>query len=1104
METIDEAASMLGNGAKFGDYTVVKLLGKGGMGAVYLMKDAEGSLVAVKIMLPDKMTNEFRRRFMREAEFSMKVRHKNLISVHRVGEDPETGWCYLVMDYVAGGSLADRLKANGRFSINGAVSVMTQIAAGLDVAHRHGLVHRDIKPDNILFDADGTPRLADLGVAKFEESQQSMVTTTGMVIGTPAYMAPEQMLNSHKIDARADIYAMGVVLYEMLTGKRPNEGSTAVELMAKAIKGVSLPDIRTMRPELSAAIAYVLSLLCAPRPNDRPQTALAAADILCKAASDTLVLPKNALRVVTEEERTRWKRRRKIALAALFVIGLASLLTLGVIGWGKVLKNKSTSPLYTVVTNTPTKAQTSAVSEKPQTLQPNIQSRPITNTVTKTDGNHSKKTDGNQPKKKKIHSFDWRLRYAKVGSFRWYYTLEDGEAIIWRARQGYYKGTLPAVEPSTAEHLVVPAELDGHKVTKIGHLAFFNCKNMKSISIPEGVRELQSDCFHNCDELKAVALPSTLERVEEWAFYDCKSLETLDMGICTNFLGTSFGNCPHLSRVSVSKMNSAFIEIDGALYTRDKESLVFYPRTVHAVTFPRFVKRIGRGAFQFTPNISQITVPSHITEILDNAFYGCDKLVSVNMENGVRYVGVGVFRGCDGLKQITFPASLRELGDYVFQGCKNLERITFRGDAPIINEPRKNVLLMTPYYLVIAVRRGSKGWESPNSAELPTRWPVMNGDLTYSRPIGFEDSQGNVRFTDANTRTTKVGEHTWYYKIEKGEAVLCNTFGKKAVKLPAVEPSTDEHFAVPSELGGHKVAVVGESAFVGCKNMKSISIPEGVRELRYLCFDECSSLKSIKMPATLESIEDFAFADCHALEELDVGQCRGFTGSSFGLCSRLSRIVVPKTNPAYVEIDGVIYTKDKKTLVFCPRTAKSIVIPDFVQKIGDGAFNSSTNLTHVTIPGNVTDIGTYAFAHCHELRTVDIGNGVRHIGTCAFSHCHELSTVDIGNGVRRIDDYAFSCRNNLKHVVIPASIEEIGYLIFDGCNNLEMVTFNGDAPIIKKPDEGYVLGEVQTNLVIAVKRGTKGWKAPGSTELPERWPATDSSESRPIRFVDTP
>ena len=331
---------LLEPGEMFGDYTVEKLLGKGGMGAVYLVRAPGGERYAVKLMSPEmvKKGSDYRKRFAREAEFAMNIRHKNLISVYDVGEDPETGLCYIIMDYVPGGSVADRLERNGPLPMAEAVSIAAQVALALEVAplpmaeavsiaaqvalalevaHRHGVIHRDIKPDNIMFDADGTPKLADLGVARFtDEAHKTTVTTTGMIIGTPAYMAPEQMMDSHHVDARADIYALGVVLYEMLTGKRPNEGSTAVELLAKALKGEPLPDVRTMRPEVSAAIAHVLSLMCAPKPEGRPATALAAAQLLQKAATGRLVLPKKPPRAADAAARKRKSRFPFTAIAA--------------------------------------------------------------------------------------------------------------------------------------------------------------------------------------------------------------------------------------------------------------------------------------------------------------------------------------------------------------------------------------------------------------------------------------------------------------------------------------------------------------------------------------------------------------------------------------------------------------------------------------------------------------------------------------------------------------------------------------------------------------------------------------------------------------------
>ena len=265
---------MLNSGDRFGDYTVVRLLGKGGMGAVYLLKNADGGLVAAKILDPASAgDHESRKRFLREAELALGVKHPNLVETYDVGEDPDTGLCYILMEYVSGGSLADRLD-EGPLPINDAIRIVYQIASVLELAREKGVVHRDIKPANIMFGADGKAKLADLGIARggLGGANVTTVTQTGMMIGTPAYMAPEQMLDAHHVDTRADIYSLGIVFYEMLAGERPNPADTVVQLMAKAVAGEPIPDVRKMRPEVSAAVAELISLMCAMKADERVAT----------------------------------------------------------------------------------------------------------------------------------------------------------------------------------------------------------------------------------------------------------------------------------------------------------------------------------------------------------------------------------------------------------------------------------------------------------------------------------------------------------------------------------------------------------------------------------------------------------------------------------------------------------------------------------------------------------------------------------------------------------------------------------------------------------------------------------------------------------------
>ena len=298
----------LSPGDKFGDCEVLRLIGSGAMGSVYLVASPDGREYALKVMDPSliRRNDGYRRRFVKEAAFAMSIHHRNLITVHDAGEDAEKGLCYILMDYMSGGSLKDKLAARGALPIAEAVSIASHVAFALEAAHSRGVIHRDIKPDNILFADDGMPKLADLGVAKFEDdADATMVSTAGLIVGTPAYMAPEQMMDSHSIDARADVYSLGIVLYEMLTNKRPNGGSTVMGLLAKAIRGEPLPDVRTMRPEVSAAVACVLSLMCAPRPEDRPKSSGAAADLLVRADSDSLLMAEDQSHVETGAKQKR-------------------------------------------------------------------------------------------------------------------------------------------------------------------------------------------------------------------------------------------------------------------------------------------------------------------------------------------------------------------------------------------------------------------------------------------------------------------------------------------------------------------------------------------------------------------------------------------------------------------------------------------------------------------------------------------------------------------------------------------------------------------------------------------------------------------------------
>ena len=262
-------------GSVFEKYTIERQLGRGGMGAVYLVRhNILDSLFALKVLSlnSDSGNNSFVSRFIREAKLACKIKHPNLIEVHDAGKNPENGMFYIVMDYVPGGSVRDRLKKQPFLPLAESLRIVTEITSALEAAFQHGMVHRDIKPDNIMFAADGSAKLADLGIAKSLEEQDTMLTMAASVFGTPAYMSPEQAKDSGKVDCRADIYSLGIVFYEMLSGRRPYEGKSTIQILSQVVSETPVPNVRQIIPSIPENIAQLIADMTEKNLDRRIQT----------------------------------------------------------------------------------------------------------------------------------------------------------------------------------------------------------------------------------------------------------------------------------------------------------------------------------------------------------------------------------------------------------------------------------------------------------------------------------------------------------------------------------------------------------------------------------------------------------------------------------------------------------------------------------------------------------------------------------------------------------------------------------------------------------------------------------------------------------------
>ena len=357
----------LQGGQTIGRYHIIEPLGKGGMAVVYKAFDTHLECeVAVKVIrvdnLPRNAEERALKRFEREAKAVARLNHPNIVKVTDYGE--EDGKPYLVMPYLPGGTLKEMIKERGQIPWQEAARILIPIAEALAYAHSQGVIHRDIKPSNILLTSTGQPMLTDFGVAKIIEDEATQdLTGTSATVGTPEYMAPEQ-ITSKSVDARADLYSLGVVFYEMVTGRRPFEADTPMAVLFKHASD-PLPNPSQFVSNLPQIVEQFLYKTLSKKPSERYQTANETSEAL----SDLLFFNNRSKNNKKKEENHHSQEIEKVLkkpLRTILFITLPSVLIIaGIVVILLVIRDES-------INGTPVKTDTPGTTQSTNNLEGEI------------------------------------------------------------------------------------------------------------------------------------------------------------------------------------------------------------------------------------------------------------------------------------------------------------------------------------------------------------------------------------------------------------------------------------------------------------------------------------------------------------------------------------------------------------------------------------------------------------------------------------------------------------------------------------------------------------------------------------------------------------
>ena len=536
---------------------------------------------------------------------------------------------------------------------------------------------------------------------------------------------------------------------------------------------------------------------------------------------------------------------------------------------------------------------------------------------------------------------------------------------------------------------VIPAELDGYRVTAIGENAFTGCRNLKTAVIPEGVTEIGAWAFTGCSELESVRLPGSLAEIGVNAFRYCKKLEGIIIPDGVKTVGAySFSGCEKLK----------------------------------AASLPDSVETLGAGAFSNCLELRMVRLPSGLKEIGEYTFSNCMRLYEVNLPDTLTRIGYAAFQHC-AMDSLVIPDSVESIEKYAFVQCLGLESVKLSAG---LKEVADSAFYDCEHMDTVIIPEGITRigpmafWHCLNlcSAELPETLESI-GEKAFLR-TSLESVNIPDRLTEMDPTAWKETGSLSSFRVSDGnpafssaDGVLFDKAGSALLCYP--EGKAGEEYTIPDT-----VKTVGDRAFRDCTMLTSVVLPEGLETIGSEAFYG-SGVETVELPDSVKELDGSGWGYMGMYELTGLRGLAGFRVSG--------------SNPYFTAVDGVLYDKAMTTLIRYPEqnTETSFIIPDTVTAIGNDAFRNCINLESVVIPEGVTSVGARAFARCMRLVEADLPAAVRTIGESAFE-ATAVTSVVIPEGVTAVEDNTYAECLKLVSVTFPESLESIGKFAFRSCH----------------------------------------------------------------------